>query len=267
MAENIPSSQKQSISILHNLARSGGTLIGRCIGCMEGVRLLSEIHPQGLRFYDPVNQAAKWFGLFEQNEIQALIAKKGTISLLDVIELIQSKCIEEESQLVLRDWAYLDFIGAPFNLSPSGHNVLSEILETAFQLNEVSLVRHPVDQWLSLTKAPQIAQALTLNQYMKGCLRYAHLCQDHLFIRYEDFTRNPETCMQQICKNLHIEYDRDFLSKWPAYTHITGDPCRTDRDTITEVRRYSIPNDLSKQLRNNKDYEKVLQLLGYDDVT
>lgn len=258
--------EKPVIGILHNLARSGGTLVSRCIGSMCGVRLLSEIHPQGLQYFDPIKQAANWFGLIEQNDIQALITRQGKISFSDAIALIYSKCIEEGSCLVIRDWAYVDFIGMPFNPSPSGHHVLTRELGAEFRLNEVSLVRHPVDQWLSLTKDPKIAKVLTLKRYLKGYLRYAQCCQDHVFIRYEDFTRSPQNGMRQICDNLGIEYDRDFLNKWSSYLHITGDPGTRDRDTITEVRRYSVPKKLSKQLRNNQEYEEVLHLLGFEDI-
>ena len=40
---------KPGIRILHHMARSGGTIISRCLGCMKDVILLSEIHPLGSR--------------------------------------------------------------------------------------------------------------------------------------------------------------------------------------------------------------------------
>ena len=267
MEKNIKSSNHPAIGIIHNLARCGGTLVGRCIGSMDDVRLLSEIHPQGLRYFNPLNQAEKWFNIIDKNEFQLLVAKLGVASFVDAIEFINNKCVNEGSHLVLRDWAYLDFFGQPFNSAPSGQHVLLRVLETAFRINEVSLVRHPVDQWISLTKDKNIAKALTLNSYMKGCLRYAKLCPDHLFIRYEDFTKNPEYSMQEICKGLQIKYDKNFMRNWSSYMHITGDPGRSKRESITEVCRYSVPKKLGEQFRNNKDYEIVLNLLGYDDPT
>ena len=267
MTNNRQQPQKPAIGILHNLARSGGTLVGRCIGSMDGVRLLSEIHPQGLHYFNPINQAAEWFGLIDIEEVQELISRQESFSFSDAITLLNDKCSKEGSHLVLRDWAYVDFIGAPFNTSPSGHHTLAKALEAEFQLHEVSLVRHPVDQWLSLTKDPNIAQTITLKQYMKGYLRYALRCQDHTFIRYEDFTRAPENNMREICNNMNIEYNRSFLKKWSSYQHITGDPETYNRDTITEVHRYSVPKALSKQLRKNQEYKKALQLLDYEDPT
>ncbi len=42
------------VRLVHHLARSGGTLISRCLGCMSGVLLLSEIHPLGTRHFNPL---------------------------------------------------------------------------------------------------------------------------------------------------------------------------------------------------------------------
>ena len=38
---------KPIIRIIHNLARSGGTPICKCLGCMSDIVLLSEIEPNG----------------------------------------------------------------------------------------------------------------------------------------------------------------------------------------------------------------------------
>ena|GEM_PF-4627496 len=35
----------ETLRIIHQLARSGGTLLNRCLGCMPGILMLSEIHP------------------------------------------------------------------------------------------------------------------------------------------------------------------------------------------------------------------------------
>jgi hypothetical protein len=66
------SSTRPSIRLWHNLARSGSTMIGRCLGCMKGVCLLSEIHPLGARFINPFGQANEWFGLFSPEDIARL---------------------------------------------------------------------------------------------------------------------------------------------------------------------------------------------------
>ena len=36
------------IRLIHNLQRSGGTIISKCLGAQDDVVLLSEIHPIGI---------------------------------------------------------------------------------------------------------------------------------------------------------------------------------------------------------------------------
>ncbi len=48
---------KPAIRVLHQLARTGGTIISKCLGAMAGVVLLSEINPRGVETYNPLAQA------------------------------------------------------------------------------------------------------------------------------------------------------------------------------------------------------------------
>ena len=38
----------KTIRLIHNLPRSGGTIISKCLGAQKDVILLSEIHPDGI---------------------------------------------------------------------------------------------------------------------------------------------------------------------------------------------------------------------------
>jgi len=58
--------------ILHHLARTGGTLISRCLGSMDGVCLLSEISHLGTSHVNPLQQAADWYGLVQVDEVREL---------------------------------------------------------------------------------------------------------------------------------------------------------------------------------------------------
>jgi len=55
--------------LLHHLARTGGTLLCRCLASMDSVYLLSEINPQGVAHFNPLRQAADWYGLVAPEEI------------------------------------------------------------------------------------------------------------------------------------------------------------------------------------------------------
>ena len=89
---------KPRIRILHNLARSGGTLVSKCLGCMDRVALLSEIHPLGTQMFNPLTQAHDWYGLLESEDINP-----GKHDFVDVIKLIEQRCRETGKTLVIRD--------------------------------------------------------------------------------------------------------------------------------------------------------------------
>ena len=71
------------------MARSGGTLISRCLGCMDKVVLLSEIHPLGGSVHNPLLQAYEWFGLFENAEVKGCLSREYTF--LEAFELIYQR--------------------------------------------------------------------------------------------------------------------------------------------------------------------------------
>jgi len=76
---------ERKIRLYLNMARSGGTLFSKCVGCMDGVMLLSEIHPLGTALFNPVTQASRWYDLFSEEDRTALLEKggRGLISRCD----------------------------------------------------------------------------------------------------------------------------------------------------------------------------------------
>src|SRR5512145_1245226 len=74
------------LRLLHHMARSGGTLISKCLGCMSGVVLLSEIHPLGTNHFNPLLQAQRWYGLLSTQDLIDLKGR-GRIGFADAIEL------------------------------------------------------------------------------------------------------------------------------------------------------------------------------------
>ena len=66
---------RPTLRLLHHMARSGGTLISKCLGCMSGVLLLSEIHPLGTNHFNPLVQAQRWYGLLSSQDLIELKAR------------------------------------------------------------------------------------------------------------------------------------------------------------------------------------------------
>ena len=68
----------KTIRLIHNLPRSGGTIISKSLGAQKDVVLLSEIHPKGVAIskklgakssiFDPIFQSQIWLSLIHISE-------------------------------------------------------------------------------------------------------------------------------------------------------------------------------------------------------
>jgi FkbM family methyltransferase len=262
--------EKPSIRILHNLARSGGTLVSKCLGCMKGTVLLSEIHPLGTHIWNPIPQAREWHNLLTPEDIRYFNARK-RVDFIDVIRLIEARCAGTGQKLIIRDWAYLDFMGVPFLEEPGYRMLLVEELAPAFKFIQFGFVRHPIDQWLSLLKLRAIRENLSLEAFLRGCFLFAEEVAGIGYIRYEDLTRQPTEQMKILCEKLQLDFDKDFLSKWADYTFISGNIEKGksrggELREIVSLPRFPLEPDLLRQFRENTDYWNILELLGYSDV-
>ena len=122
---------RPKLRLLHHMARCGGTLISKCLACMDGVLLLSEIHPRGTRWFNPLIQAQKWFGLFSPEEF-ASFRRMDRSEFADAIVQIAERA--RDRHLVLRDWSHLDFTGVPFVAQPAYRLLLADVLKPRFEL-------------------------------------------------------------------------------------------------------------------------------------
>lgn len=253
---------KPKIRLLHHLARTGGTVISKCLGCMTGVMLLSEIHPSGARFgsMGPLRQACDWFALLTPAEVD----QGRSTPFADMIALIHRRCAERGQQLVIRDWTHLDFLGVPFVPRPSYQLGLVRALEPTFTILGTATVRHPIDQFLSLRRLKLMQGVLDLGGFLRGYHRFAAVCRAIGFVRYEDFVLDPQGAMRTLCDRLALAYDPGFSARWAGYDKITGEVgAAATSGAIGRRPRESVEPGLIDAFAANADYRRALALLGY----
>jgi len=263
------------IRMIHHLARSGGTLLSRCLGCMKDVTLLSEIHPVGLalsrtnprfKVFDPLVQASTWHFLLQADDLIRLQARGRPPTFDEAITLIRDKVRKKGKVLVVRDWTHLDYTGAPFVKDLSMRLVCADILRAKFPILQYCTVRHPIDQWLSLLNFGDMGKILDFGAFMHGYRAFAQECVTIGFLRYEDFVRDPSGQMRALCDKLSIPFDPDFATKWVNYRKVSGDPPSSRGRETPEIRpmpRRPLPEGLLDQFENNADYHAIRELLGY----
>lgn len=254
---------KPEIRILHHLSRVGGTVICKCLGAMQGVVQLSEVHPLG-KVYSPVVQARDWYGLLAPGEC-APDEMQGEDHFLDAITLILERAAKKGATLLLRDWNHLDYFAVPFLPELSYRLVTADVLSRRFRVINTASVRHPVYQYLSLSKLEIVQKNFTLSQFMAGTRRFAETAQNIQFIRYEDFTSEPDETLQTLCKRLEIPFDAGYAGRWATNRHITGDKSSTDdpRKQIEPFTFREVDPGLLDRCEELDDYWKTLELLGY----
>lgn len=261
-------SDKPNIRIIHHMARSGGTVICKCIATMHGVCLLSEIHPLGPAVgptFNPLTQAHQWYALLTPDDIKMLQEKQGGIQFADAISLVENRCRENNQILVIRDWTHMDFTGVPF-VKPSYRLLTAEALADRFNILSVSSTRHPVTQWLSLNKLAIIKGKLSLEQYLTGYLNFAKAAVETGFQRYEDFVADPNSELKKICSVLDIKFDPEYENRWWKYENITGDNSRKEEQVISPRKAKKISSDILAPFRADDNYWSALELLGYEDL-
>lgn len=255
---------KPEIRIFSNLARAGGTLTSRCLGCMKNVLLFSEIHPLGHQVGEQFNLLSQAVNVHRFVDVQALGGKQ--YSFNELVMLLQQRCQEQGLQLVLRDWAHLDYMAVPFLQQPYYQCRLAEVLMQDFKIRQFHLVRHPIPQWLSSHKLAILHDALGIDLFIKGYYYYAKAAVANGFVRYEDFTHAPEQHMQTICHGLELDYDPEFMLNWTSYDKITGDTVGITRTEIKPALARRPADDVLEQFHASPFYWQSLELLGYSDV-
>jgi hypothetical protein len=139
-----------------------------------------------------------------------------------------------------------------------------DYLNPHYGLLSVVTVRHPLDSYLGLLAQQWENQfsPSTLEEYSRRYLafldRYTHLP----LRRYEDFCRDPEAFMEELCGLLDIAYSAEFLQHFGGIT-LSGDSGRKNLDQIALRPRRPIPDEVARELESSQAYGLLLQRLAY----
>ena len=183
-----------------------------------------------------------------------------------MIERIDARVRDRGSQLVIRDWTHLDFVAAPFLEEPTNRLSLADALAGRFEITQIGITRHPLDQTESILRTWSGESMPPLDTFLTAERRYAELISPIGFVRYEDFVAGPDAVLGEICDRLDIEFDPDYRDRWRHYTTITGDtaPGQSEITSITVPIRKDVPDQIRAHLLASDHYLKTCALLGYD---
>ena len=187
-----------TIRIIHNLPRTGGTIISKSVSVQKNIILLSEIHPEGIKIRkrmgveidwgDPLYQYQNWYNPFKNEEYDKI--KNSNLDFLSKIKLINKKFKNENKKLIIRDWSFVDFLGKPY-VEPIERNSLYEILSNDFEIKNIYLLRDPIEMFISCnTKLSFFSKNYTFDSFLKGYNAYLDNIKENKFIKFENFIHN-----------------------------------------------------------------------------
>jgi len=265
----------KTIRLIHNLPRSGGTIVSKCLGAQKDVILLSEIHPEGIligkkmgvrgSIFDPIFQSQVWHNLFKKDEYEKI--SNSDIKFEEKIDLILDKTELINKKLIIRDWAFVDFFGKPF-IEPSYKNSLFEVLNKKYKILNLYIMRHPLKLYASCyNNLGFFRRDYNYDFYIKGYKNYfLESSKNNIFI-FENFILNPEKSLKSMCSSLEIDYDKNYLNKIKD-VNLTGDVDAINstnihtNDSITKKKLVK-EDDLNK-IRNHDDFISLMNdLKGY----
>jgi len=254
-----------TIRIINNLPRSGGTIISKCLGAQKDIVLLSEIHPQGTKiresmkigkiFYgDPMFQAQEWNSLFDKSNKEKILNLNYDFE--KKIDLIFEKTVLLNKKLIIRDWAFVDYFGKPF-IDPTYKNSLLDLLNKKYKVLNFHILRHPLELYVSCFKSLIFfKEHYKFDSFLKG---YRNFFLDAIkgnVCKYENFLLKPEKCLKNMCDFLDIDYDNNYLTKLKNIK-LTG-----DSKAINSIEIYNKKN-VAQNLIKKEDKDKIYNHVGF----
>jgi hypothetical protein len=236
------------------------------LAALDGVVLLSEANPASANLFafglNPAQQIDAHYPQLELPPYPGHIAELGAPALFGAfIRQLAEACAARDRHLVLRDYNYADYIGAPFTWQASGRSSLDAALAGA-EIWDMLLIRHPVAQFASLKAHPELANVLTPEMFLAG---YRLLLERHAMawqMRYEDLYGAFDERLAEIAGYFQLPLDAGWPERLAEIDWITGHELGKST-TRPDPARPPDP-ELRERFRALEDYQLICRRAGYE---
>ncbi|MCJ8281418.1 MAG: hypothetical protein MJK14_16500 [Rivularia sp. ALOHA_DT_140] len=249
-------------------ARSGGTLLNRCLASISGNFVLSEVNPHASVISIEV-QARNWLKLVSQENYDEF----ASYSYIDKILYLAKNIQRNHSFLIIRDWVALNFLPRAVPIYDP-----SMILESAiyFERNGIEIipiafVRRSAEVYESITRTFSQFKKLSVQEFGSFYLAYAKAVCKYPIFYYENFCHDPENELKRICSTLQINYDDNFIDNFHKFNNCTG-----DSNPNLDSRGYALQKITIMANRNNSEQylaanlddncQEADKILGFQEI-
>ncbi len=253
--------KRGSVKIMLSYARSGGTILNRCLACLPNIIIFSEINPEAtwLTKKNTIQQQARYW--------YKIKIKKS--SFINEIHQIKEICEGKGYYLIIRDFSYGSFIPRSYNSFKPSFQLftLDNLIKAGVKVTPFAFVRNAKDIWLSMKFSKKKFHDYKLN----GLYKFTQLLIKNKIklFKYEDFCLNPELEMKKICRYLKVPYSNLF-KRYISYFKVTGDIDKMTsrglkRHTIITLPRRSVSRKDLKTMKEDTKIEEINKMLNYKD--
>lgn len=210
------------LPVIYAFARSGGTLVNRCLGAIHGNFVLSEVNPHG-SVVSLATQARDWLHLITEQQFSTFSQR----SYGEQVRYLFDAAQQRNAYLIIRDWTSVNFLN---NTVPGGYLLPSQVLEQniylrryGFTPRSVVVTRRAADVYESLTRSFEQFRSLPVEEFGAAYLAYAKQVCHYPIVHYEQICIDPEAKIREICNLLAVNYDPAFLTNFNSFDRCTGD--------------------------------------------
>jgi hypothetical protein len=255
------------IPIIYTFARSGGTLINRCLGCIPGNIVLSEVNPHASLVPIEV-QARDWFKLVSSRNFSDFSKK----IYADKIRLLAEAARQQDSHLIIRDWTTINFLNKASDDIYAPSMLLEQKIyleKYGFNINPVVLVRRAADVYESLTRTFKHLRNFSIKEFGNCYLAYVHKISTYPLFQYENFCLNPQKELKRMCDILGVNYSDNFVTEFSKFTYCTGDNTLSNPSRGAQISKITVMKSnqgaesyIAASL--DKNCQEADRLLGYE---
>lgn len=242
-----------------NFARSGGTLLNRCLAALPNCVVISEVNPLGGGWGTQGSESPVTIA-DQANYYYNIKIHKGDF-LSEALEL-HSACLSLGKTLIIRDWSFVNFVPYIDNNYKAPNRLLAlELLQKTKQVRPFAFVRDAIDVWIS-RKTPQPKQFFSEYSRFVDAIIKAGMP----IYKYEDLCADSDKFMKSLCNDSGITFSENY-KHFAMIKNIHGDVqnkgfSRTDSQIKPQVRQFIFPWKLS-ELEKCRLVSDVNAKLGY----
>jgi len=211
-----------AVVVMIVFARSGGTVLNQCLGSLPDVVIMSEVNPlgggwgeRGTNSLTSVKDQAKyWYQIELKSD-----------GFLDSVLELEQICTDTKRQLILRDWAFSNFMPHSVNnFDPPNKLLTMEALSGKCDLLPFVFIRDAIDVWISRGVPPA-------DEFFKRYLKYVEKVSKFPVFKYEDFCHHPADLIQRICDYSGITYSESWRN-YQYFRTVHGDIQTHQRSSV-----------------------------------